>query len=566
MTDGWKTPVETAAREGSRPARTHRLAGTLLALTLATAHLLMPIDALARVQDPAPAAQAATPAPGGRPDVPEPPDIADGPDGEVLVTWSRPVVRVSQDFELREGERAREVVVVFGSATIAGEVDRDVVVVLGGARLLPTARIRGSLVVTAGQVSIAEGATVGRDLVVSAGGVDIPPSFHPGGDYVVVGIPGFAGQGEALVPWFTQGLMWGRLIVPSLGWLWPVVTIIVLVYLAMALLFHRPVRACSDTLAQRPLSAFLVGLLALMLIGPLSFVLAVSVIGIPVIPFVACGLLIAALLGKVGVSRWIGSQLLTETEPENRWQGVRSFLIGSAVILLAYMVPVLGILVWAVSGLLGLGAATVAFSSGLRRENKSAVPPVPPTPVSVPLTPSPVGYTPLDVDNGVPGAPMSAVAEDVPFAAPVPPVPPVVPPAPPRPAVPAGALVAMPKAPFLDRLGAFALDVLLVSLAHNLLNMHGARAFFTLLLAYHIVFWGLKATTVGGIICNLRITRVDGAPFTFTDALIRGFSSIFSIAALGIGCLWILFDSDNQSWHDRFAGTWVVKVPKNWPL
>jgi uncharacterized RDD family membrane protein YckC len=145
-------------------------------------------------------------------------------------------------------------------------------------------------------------------------------------------------------------------------------------------------------------------------------------------------------------------------------------------------------------------------------------------------------------------------------------VPPVVPPAPPRPAVPAGALVAMPKAPFLDRLGAFALDVLLVSLAHNLLNMHGARAFFTLLLAYHIVFWGLKATTVGGIICNLRITRVDGAPFTFTDALIRGFSSIFSIAALGIGCLWILFDSDNQSWHDRFAGTWVVKVPKNWPL
>ena len=25
-------------------------------------------------------------------------------------------------------------------------------------------------------------------------------------------------------------------------------------------------------------------------------------------------------------------------------------------------------------------------------------------------------------------------------------------------------------------------------------------------------------------------------------------------------------DADSQAWHDRFAGTWVVKVPKGWPL
>ena len=52
----------------------------------------------------------------------------------------------------------------------------------------------------------------------------------------------------------------------------------------------------------------------------------------------------------------------------------------------------------------------------------------------------------------------------------------------------------------------------------------------------------------------------------FADALIRAFSSIFSIAALGIGCLWILYDADSQAWHDRFAGTYVVKVPRHWPL
>ena len=92
------------------------------------------------------------------------------------------------------------------------------------------------------------------------------------------------------------------------------------------------------------------------------------------------------------------------------------------------------------------------------------------------------------------------------------------------------------------------------------------EAFFILLLAYHIGFWVWKATTVGGIICQLRVVRVDGAPLTFADALVRGLSSIFSLVVAGLGCLWILRDPERQAWHDKIAGTYVVKVPRNWPL
>jgi uncharacterized RDD family membrane protein YckC len=521
------------------------------------------------VAPPAPRAAQAPSAPEAA-DVPEVPDAPEAPFGDEMdrMTWSRPAVRVGQNYELRAGDRAREVVVVFGSATIGGEVDRDVVVVFGSVRLLPTARIHGSLVTTGGGVTIEDGATVGRDFVVTAGGVDAPPAFHPGGDYVIVGLPGMARQGEAVVPFFTRGLLWGRLIVPSLPWLWAVVAVIVLVYLAINLLFDRPVRACVQVLESRPLSAFLVGLLALILIGPVSFILAVSVIGIPVVPFLVCGLFIAGLLGKVGVTRWLGSSLVAETEPGSRAQSVRSFFIGTAVILLAYMVPVLGILTWAVGGVFGLGAATLAFSSGLRRENparKRVASAATTTAATVAGAPSLSSL----------GQPLQASAAEAPVAAGLDgPSVPLVEPAPAAPQPPgAGAatftgagLLGMPKAPFLDRLAAFALDVLLVSLTYSLLDLNGARVFFTLLLAYHIVFWGLKATTVGGIICNLRVIRVDGLPLTFTDALIRGFSSIFSLAAFGIGCVWILFDDESQAWHDRFAGTYVVKVPRNWPV
>jgi uncharacterized RDD family membrane protein YckC len=48
--------------------------------------------------------------------------------------------------------------------------------------------------------------------------------------------------------------------------------------------------------------------------------------------------------------------------------------------------------------------------------------------------------------------------------------------------------------------------------------------------------------------------------------LIRGLSGIFSIAVFGLGFLWVLRDPERQGWHDRIAGTYVVKVPRNYPL
>ena len=48
--------------------------------------------------------------------------------------------------------------------------------------------------------------------------------------------------------------------------------------------------------------------------------------------------------------------------------------------------------------------------------------------------------------------------------------------------------------------------------------------------------------------------------------MVRSLGSIFSIGILGIGCLWILRDVDRQAWHDKIAGTFVVKVPRQWPI
>jgi uncharacterized RDD family membrane protein YckC len=297
----------------------------------------------------------------------------------------------------------------------------------------------------------------------------------------------------------------------------------------------------------------------------------VSVIGIAVVPFVICALFIAAIIGKVGVARWIGATVLRQSETDSRLYAVIAFAIGFAIITIGYMVPVLGFVAWTMLWVLGMGASALAFIAAYRRENPLPVKAV--RPAAPPPEPGPSG--PADDVAIAPATPEASgsaafrMADAGPVAAD-----PVLPPFSPGPASQPGAaassLLAYPFAAFADRAAAFVLDVILVLIVRQILDLprndDGAGVTFLLLLMYHIGFWGWKGTTVGGIICQLRIVRLDGSPLRFVDALVRGLASIFSLAVLGIGALWILRDPERQSWHDKIAGTYVVKVPRNYPI
>ena len=479
-------------------------------------------------------------------------------------SWGRPVFRLGQEFVLKAGTEVREAVVIFGDATIDGHVDQDVVVVLGKAQLGSTAVVDGNLLVIGGSATIANGAQVGRDLVVVASAYEAPPGFSPGGQHIVIGAYIFGGRLEALVPWITHGLLWGRLIVPDLPWVWRIVALAFLVYLILNLIFPEPIRACVRTFDDRPLTAFAVGLLVMLLTGPVCVLLAVSVVGLAVVPFVVAALFIGGILGKIAVARWIGMGIVRQDSDESRPQSLRSFAIGFAVICFAYAIPVLGFITWTLIGVFGLGTAALTFISAYRREN-----PAPP-PRRAPLTPPSVPPPPPSSPTV---SPPPALAPQAQYAEGPPPQPLVAAAAPsvaaPPSAMPRIDLASFPHAAFADRLAAFVLDVILVVIAAQVLDLNRHdhdSAVFLLLLVYHIGFWTWKQTTVGGIICQLRVVRIDGQPLTFADALVRGLSAIFSLAVFGLGCLWILRDPEGQAWHDKIAGTYVVKVPRNYPL
>jgi uncharacterized RDD family membrane protein YckC len=258
------------------------------------------------------------------------------------------------------------------------------------------------------------------------------------------------------------------------------------------------------------------------------------------------------------VARAIGRGVIRPERPEGRAAAFAAFLLGFAVLTFAYMVPILGFMTWALTSVLAVGAATISLRTYMRRERPASAPaPAASTPPPA-VPPSAAGSAP-EPPAGIPEQPAGASAQVVP------PVSYELPPAPPVPPRFTGGLARYPRATFLDRLAAFVLDCILVAIANAILDldMHqNDGMFFFLLLAYHIAFWAWKGTTLGGIICNLRVTRTDGADLKPVDAVVRGLAGIFSIAAVGIGFLWMLQDPERQTWHDKIAGTLVVKVPR----
>lgn len=545
-----------------------RVPATMGVLLLALAVSGTAIAAQATPQDPA-AQTPAVEAP-DRPSVqPTPPVETTQP---VEPRFPRPIFRALQDYRLGKGDVAREIRALVGDVTVEGTVRGDVLVIVGELHLASTAVVEGTAVVIAGTVTVDAGARIDRDFVVVGGSVDAPSDFSPGHEHVVIGTPYFGDALRDVLPWVTQGLLWGRLIVPDLEWVWVVVLIFFLAYLTLNTVMDRGVAATADVISDRPVTAFLVGLLVLVLSVPVLAIVAASVIGLVIVPFLFCGMVVAAMVGKTAVARSIGRGIIRPTLPEGRGSAFTAFLIGFVVLTFTYVIPVLGFVTWALTGVLGLGAATATLRTHMRRERKITAPPIPsPAPApegraasvppvaplvpASPLSEHPPAAVPLNATDGLIDAPPPSASE--PSAAPPPP-----PAGSPRPTYGEG-LAQYPRAMFMDRLAAFVLDCILVAIINALLDRHNDDGFyFFLLIAYHVGFWAWKGTTLGGIVLNLRVIRTDGGDPRPADAVIRVLSGILSIVALGIGYLWMLQDPEHQTWHDKIAGTLVVKVPR----
>lgn len=405
------------------------------------------------------------------------------------------ITLIGEDVVIKQGESMHDVVIIDGSAMIDGTVRGDFVVVLGSVTLGPTAKVKRGLTVVGGSLAAHPDAEIDGKRFVLGTGINLPDWLRWPQD------------------WFNKGFLLARPLPHQYVWSWVMAGLCLLTYLLISILFPQSVEAGVQVLEKRPGSAFLVGLLFVVL----NLLLAVTVV---LIPFLICGIIAAFLFGRVTLYRYAGQQLGSQLGLTLLQNPIIALVIGAIIFFLFYTIPILGFIVWAAVTPLGIGAALLAFSKRFRTKTV----------------------------NGTQGEPVAAMS-----------IPPLIAAEQAR-VSPPGTMV-LPRVGFWQRFAATLIDAVLIGFLMALLQTR-PPAFILIWTAYHIAMWTWKGTTIGGMVFSLKIIRTDGRSINFPVALVRALSAFLSAAAAFIGFFWAGWSADKQSWHDKIAGTYVVKLPK----
>ncbi len=82
---------------------------------------------------------------------------------------------------------------------------------------------------------------------------------------------------------------------------------------------------------------------------------------------------------------------------------------------------------------------------------------------------------------------------------------------------------------------------------------------FFLASTYFVFLHGYGGKTVGKMMMGIKLINNEGERVGFWEAFVRWLGYYVSAAFLFAGFLWSLIDSEYQTWHDKLAGTYVVK-------
>lgn len=487
--------------------------------------------------------------------------------------YRRPaIVEFGTDAELGTNDSTEAMVIIGGSATVRGKVQNAVVAIGGDITLQEGAEVSQAVAVLGG-IKAEKGSRIRGEAVSVGGRIEVQEGAEIEGQMQEVPMPAlFLPKPLWLREWFRHCVLALRPLAPQVGWVWGVAGAWFLFYVLVAAAFPRPVRTCVEELQRRPATTFALGILVLILTPLVFLLLTFTGVGLLVIPFIMAALVLAAIVGKVGFLEWLGLSIGRPFRASALENPLVALLVGSILLALLYMVPLLGLLLLLVTGVWGLGASVGAAFGGMRRElppRDAAPAPQPAYAMGAGAYGAPYGevapaFAPAGGGTSVGpagepqvsgmGSPGTATSAST-AAAPLPPgfAPPVLP-----------EVLAYPRAGFWERIGAGFLDMVLVIILGSIVGSFPLTLMIAL--AYFAGMWGWRATTIGGIVLGLKVVRTDGSPVTFAVAIVRGLAAAFSIVVLFLGFLWIAWDKERQGWHDQIAGTVIIKLPRGTPL
>jgi uncharacterized RDD family membrane protein YckC len=81
-----------------------------------------------------------------------------------------------------------------------------------------------------------------------------------------------------------------------------------------------------------------------------------------------------------------------------------------------------------------------------------------------------------------------------------------------------------------------------------------------------ITFWVFKQATPGKMLVSAKVVdAATGGPLTVSQAMIRYIGYFASTIPLFLGLIWVGIDPKKQGWHDKIAGTVVIRSRQRGP-
>ncbi|MEE8478477.1 MAG: hypothetical protein V3S42_00570 [Candidatus Neomarinimicrobiota bacterium] len=256
-----------------------------------------------------------------------------------LLASDRSVIKIGSDVHIDKDMRVEDAVAIGGSVYIDGILDGDAVAIGGTIHLGEEAIIHGDAVTVGGDIHQAEGSMIYGD-IVDVGAFDFENIFE--------GKNFFGGH---------RSISRGLKFIPLIG--------LIALALLIAVLIPTELGTVTNNIKNEPIIMFLYGLLGIVLIVPLAIMLAISIIGIALIPIEILAVFLASLIGYLAVAIIIGKRVLRAFKKDNP-AVILSAILGVLILWFIGLIPIFGCIVKAIAYIVGFGAVIMAVA----RRNK----------------------------------------------------------------------------------------------------------------------------------------------------------------------------------------------------
>ena len=291
---------------------------------------------------------------------------------------------------VERGQTEPEVSTPVGDVTVNGTVEGDVRSGVGNVVVTPHGKVGGGIKAGSGDVEVNGpvggdidagfgdvhiNSVVDGDVEVGRGDVDLGPGGLVRGG-VLYGSGAFNGNREAVEGTIRAGAMgpdmdhgmdhdWGGFgILDIVGWLFAA-TLFVACSVLVAVLAPGPLSAAARKADESPAMSLLFGVASVPAVVVLCVVLAVSIIGIPLLLLLAPAYLALVFFGALVAAFFVGRRVVLATGRYHVGNAMAA-VVGALILAVAYLIPVLGDIFLYGFALFGAGASVLALVSRRR--------------------------------------------------------------------------------------------------------------------------------------------------------------------------------------------------------